>query len=529
MHTNFKYQVSTINSRHLYLFGLALLVVGMPLSKFMMSLGQFFLAASFLLDGKFKTKTQWFLINTSALVLCGLYIMLLIGMIHTSDYAGGWRDLRIKFPLFVLPILIATTEPLERKQFEGILLLFVAAVFAGTMVSVAVLTGIIHRPVADIRDIFIFQISHIRFALFTCLAIFIIIHLLWHHAEYNVVKKGLLVLLATWLLIFLVMMESVTGIAILIVIAIILLLYYATRKIKWWLRLIALSLALAVPAIAYYLVSNTVKEFYSNYAVDLNGLDKTTTQSHPYTTSLQDSSTENGYRIWIYVCEPELKEEWNKRSSFLYDSADMKGQALRFTLIRYMTSKGLRKDGDGVKELTDQDIHAVEHGIANVNYLGFINFKARIHQIIWEYNNSKVGGNPGGHSVMQRLNFWQAGWDIFKDHFWTGVGTGDLENAYEEEYNKLHSPLDEKYRLHAHNQYLSIGAALGIFGLMYFLLSLVYPMIKRKKVFNFLYITFWITAVLSMVAEDTLETQAGVTFFAFFNCLYLFAYDPEKD
>jgi O-antigen ligase len=154
--------------------------------------------------------------------------------------------------------------------------------------------------------------------------------------------------------------------------------------------------------------------------------------------------------------------------------------------------------------------------------------KGRIYEIIWEYNNYREGGNPSGHSVIQRLNFWQAGWNIFKDHLWTGVGTGDLENSYQREYNKLNSPLEEKYRLHAHNQYLAVAAALGIFGLAYFLLSLVYPMIKRKKVFNFLYITFWITAILSMVAEDTLETQAGVTFFAFFNCFYLFAYDPEK-
>jgi len=178
-----------VTARNVYIFGLALILVAMPLSKFLMSLGQFFIAASFLMDGKFKTKTQWLLINTPALILCGLFVIHLLGIIHTSDYPEGWKDLRIKFPLFVLPILIATAEPLERKQFESLLLLFVAAVLAGTMISLAVLTELIHRPVTDIREIFIFKISHIRFALFICLSIFIIVYFLRNHPNITLLKK----------------------------------------------------------------------------------------------------------------------------------------------------------------------------------------------------------------------------------------------------------------------------------------------------------------------------------------------------
>lgn len=514
--------------RNIYLLGLVLMVVGMPLSKFLMSVGQFVLAASFLLDGKFKIKTQWLLINTPALVLCGLFLLHLLGMVHTSDYPDGWKDLRIKFPLFVMPILIATAEPLERKQFENILLLFLLAVFAGSMVSLAVLTGIIHRPVTDIRDIFIFHISHIRFALFTCLSVFIIAYLLWRHQDYHLFKKVGLVVLALWLMVFLAIMESVTGIAILIVVFTAMLLYYASLKVQTWKRIAAVFFALVLPAATIYTISSAVKEYYLHYNVDFTTLDKTTRNNHPYVNNPLDTHTENGHRIWIYVCDDELREEWNKRSTFYYDSSDMKGQALRYTLVRYMTSKGLRKDADGVKALGEEDVRAIEHGIANVNYGGFINLKGRIHQIIWEYDNYKESGNPSGHSVMQRLEFWKAAYAVFKDHFWFGVGTGDLENAYHSEYNRLHSPLDEKYRLHAHNQYLAIGAALGIFGLVYFFFSLIYPMMSLKKVYNFLYITFWITAILSMLTEDTLETQAGVTFFAFFNSFYLFAYDSEK-
>ena len=107
-------------------------------------------------------------------------------------------------------------------------------------------------------------------------------------------------------------------------------------------------------------------------------------------------------------------------------------------------------------------------------------------------------------------------------------GTGDIVDAYKTQYEKMNSDLAPKYRLRAHNQYLTFAATFGIFGLLYFIFTLIYPMRVLNKTRDFLYVTFWITAVLSMITEDTLETQAGVTFFAFFNCLYLFARDDAE-
>jgi O-antigen ligase len=125
--------------------------------------------------------------------------------------------------------------------------------------------------------------------------------------------------------------------------------------------------------------------------------------------------------------------------------------------------------------------------------------------------------------VMQRAEFWKAAYGIFKEHFFFGTGTGDIVDAYKIQYEKMNSHLAPKYRLRAHNQYLTFAATFGIFGLLYFIFALVYPMRALNKTRDFLYITFWLTAALSMITEDTLETQAGITFFAFFNCLYLFA------
>ncbi len=87
----------------------------------------------------------------------------------------------------------------------------------------------------------------------------------------------------------------------------------------------------------------------------------------------------------------------------------------------------------------------------------------------------------------------------------------------------MKSKLAPKWRLHSHNQYLSIAVAFGLIGLLWFLFTLFYPVIKLKMTFDYLYITFFIIALISFFNEDTLETQAGVTFYSFLNSFLLFA------
>src|SRR5205085_4705129 len=125
----------------------------------------------------------------------------------------GMKDIRIKLPLLALPVIIAGNEPLSKKQFHLVMGFFIASVFAGSMVSMAVLTGIIQREITDIREIFIFHVSHIRFALFICVAVFSMIYFLVSD-QYRLppVFKIIYLLLICWLLIFLVIMQSVTGI-----------------------------------------------------------------------------------------------------------------------------------------------------------------------------------------------------------------------------------------------------------------------------------------------------------------------------
>ena len=138
------------------------------------------------------------------------------------------------------------------------------------------------------------------------------------------------------------------------------------------------------------------------------------------------------------------------------------------------------------------------------------------------YINYINHGNPNASSVMQRVEYWKASAYIIKKHWLTGVGTGDLNLAFEKAYASLDSRLESAFRNRSHNQFLAIFIAFGLFGLVLFIFSLIYPGIKTGKFYSYLYIVFFIIIFMSMLTEDTLETQAGATFFAFFNALLLF-------
>lgn len=505
-----------------------MLMCGLPVSLFLTSLSQFFLVGSFFLEGNVKEKWKRFTSNKVAIIFVGIWLMHLIGMIWTSDIPNGIKDLRIKLPLLLLPIIIAGTEKLTEKQFRWIMGVFVFAVFAGTISAISVLTGIIHRDIYDIRDIFIYKISHIRFALFTCVAICTLVYYIGYRKELNPISKLMALLLAVWFVLFLVIVESLTGLSILFVLTISILIYHlfvSGNKIK---KFVSLVMIVCIPLAIGIYISGLINDFYSVKTFAINVNDKTS-QGNPYDFYLDDDKFENGYQVNVYLCYPELKAAWNERSKIKFDSLDFKNQPIRATLVRFLTSKGQRKDAQAVYALTENEIQSIEAGIPNVNFQKMSDLKSRLNQVIWEIDNLLKGGDPSGHSVAQRLEFWRAAVGIIKANPFVGVGTGDLLLAFNSQYERMNTKLDEQHRLRSHNQYLSIAAAFGIPGLIYFLFVLLYPL-RRAKELPAIFILFLIICMVSMLTEDTLETQPGATFVGlFFILFYCQKREPDNE
>lgn len=503
----------------LYVFGIFLLAASMPWSKFLMSNAQIILLAAWLMDTSLLEKLKGFIKNKTALVLSSIFILHVIGLLYSSDMNYGVEDVRKKIPLMLLPLIFSTSAPLSKQMLERILSLFVISVVVASFACFVALLGYTKKEILEPRDASIF-ISHIRFGLMISFAVFISGHFIYLYK--NILARTLCAGTILWLILFLIMMEAATGLICITVVSILLAIYliFKTKKILVKLFFIVTSLAVLFSGI-YFILKNQNEDSVKSYSYNIS-LPFASQAGNIYLNDTLNPETENGNRVWIRICEKELEEEWNKKSKLKYFGKDHAGNEIKYTLIRFITSKGLNKDSVGINTLTAEEIKAIEKGVANVNYMSVFNPAARVQKIKWEIENYVRGGNPSGHSVTQRIEFWKAAVGIIKENLLFGVGTGDSKIAFELQYEKMNSKLTKEWRFRSHNQFLAVMVSLGILGLIIFLLSLIYPAVKEKNIFNYLYFTFFVISILSFLTEDTLETQAGITFFSFFNSLLLF-------
>jgi len=501
--------------RQIYLAGIFLLIVALPLSMFLMSLAQFILLGAWILDGNIVKKLKSAFANPFFVVLAGVFVLHILGLINTTDFNYAYRDIRVKLPLLLLPLIIVSSAPLETNHFNAMLKFFIASVFISTLISIAVYVGIIHKDLHNIRDISIF-ISHIRLALLVCVAIVCCIY--FFNSSSLLKIKILLIAIIIYLTAFLLLLESLTGLTVLIC----LLIFFAIRYLlKQSRRVAGLGVLFIVAIIVFatnafyrYVFVDSIKQTIVNH----KSLPKFTALGNAYLNDTAKQDLENGNLVWITVCEKELDSTWNARSKFLFLGKDVKGQNIKYTLIRFLASKNLTRDAAGVLSLTVDEVRAVENGIANVNDVRLSDVSKRIHNLGWEYRQYYYNGSSSGHSVIQRIEFWKTALYIISKHPLTGVGTGDVQIAFDRAYQENNSTLEQKSRLRAHNQYLTMAVAFGVLGGVYFIFCLLFPLLLNRKL-GFLYSSFLLIALLSMINEDTLETQAGVTFFTFFNVL----------
>ncbi len=479
------------------------------------------MVANWSLEGRIIEKFKNLFSNKIALSLISIYLLHLLGLIYTEDFGYALNDLRIKLPLLGLPIVISTSDPLPTKQFIRLLWVFICACFITSIISCMIYSGLLQDNSIDNPHEISPFISHIRLSLSIVLAYLVLIWLFVKETKY-IYLRFVYLSLATWFVLFIFILESMTGIVIFFLVSFLLfcryIFFYQTRL---FVKIISgIAFIISISAITYYIID--IKNSFMDIKDDLQHLEKYTLNGNPYRHNLRNKQIENGHYVWIYISEEELRKEWNKRSALGYKGKDKKGQPLYSTIARYLTSKGLRKDSLTLSSLTDNEIRNIENGIANADFLQLNPLKKRIVQIIEEFHNYSLDHNPGGNSVTQRIEFWKTALHIIKNNLLIGVGTGDVQQAFEQQYVKDQSQLSTEFRLRAHNQYLTMAVSFGIPGLVWFLFVLFYPLVRREN-HNYLYISWSLIAAISMINEDTLETQAGVTFFAFFASIFMFA------
>lgn len=511
-----------------YLLGLSILVIGIAWSPFLISLSQAILLVNWILEGNFRYKFKILFHRKAVLIFLSVFILHIIGIFYSTRIDAALMDIKIKLPLFIFPLVIGSTKTLSYSHLKIILHFFLATITISTILSVLALFGYTGYEIVDARDLSLF-ISHIRFGLLINIAIFSAVYLFFNYSgERMLLYKLLYGILFNWLIIFLFVLQSLTGIVVFMITSVILILRWSILKRNKLLRYSGIGVAIFIPIFIITAILFALNKYYSIEEVDINNLKLYTEKGNVYKHNTNLKQIENGNYVWLYVCEDELEEEWNKRSKLAYNGRDNKGHLIRYTIIRFLTSKGLKKDANGISNLSDEEIKYIENGYANHIYMNKLGFYPRIYQIIWEVDNYAKGQNPSGHSVTQRFEYNKSALHIIKNNLLIGVGTGDLRQAYDEYYKSSNSILTDKWRLRAHNQYLTFLVAFGIIGFTWIMFALLYSVFKEDGFKNYFFIMAFIISFLSMLNEDTLETQTGATFFAFFYSLFLFGYKTEN-
>lgn len=505
--------------QNIFFFGLILMAVGLPFSKVLMSISQFVLIGNWLWEGDLRNKLKMFRHNKAALILSSLPLLYIFGIAWSTDINYAFNDIRIKLPLIILPLIFASSTPIDEKRFFSLMNIFATAVIAASFVSVAAYFGFTKKNVNDLRDISIFM-SHIRFSLLICIAILFLFYSAINYSTKNFIKN-IQFAAVLWLIVFLFFLESMTGLVALSVAVLVIFLFYSFRQNSITLKTFYLGIVLIIPVLFLSFLVNEIKDFFKVNTMDFSKLEEFSKMGEKYLHDTLKKNLENGNYVWIYYAPEELEQAWNKRSEIKFLEKDKRGQNISFTLMRFLTSKNFRKDDEGVQDLTDEEVKAIENGDANVIYLNR-GFRTRINQIIWEINNYMEGENPQGNSITQRLEFWKAAWKGITNNPVLGAGTGELQKEMNFQFSKIKTLLEPKYWLKPHNQFITISVTFGFLGFSWFLIFLFAPGIIQRLWGDFFYTTFFVIALLSMLTEDTLDTQAGISFFTFFSCLFLF-------
>lgn len=537
---------------YFYLVGLILTGISLPTSRFGLSFSQFYLLALWFLLGldmrsinkmylekpfisrllsriafsfkgiwyNIKTRFNDFIHNKVAAVMVSIYIIHFLALIYTSDFQYAFKDLRIKLPILVFPLILSSMKPLNRKQFDAVLWFFIGSVF---FVTILAAIKYIRRDFVDVRELSVF-VSHIRVSLCIVFSIFILGYY-FVKRNYGLVVKTLMVFLIIWFLWQITILESFISILIIAVLCFVLMMYFVFRSKNTNVKICMVVVLVVALAVLIYYPYKVAKDYMTPAKVDVTQLDTHTKLGNPYVFDTVRYGVEDARYLGLYLSKKEMLEAWNKRSVKKINSEYDKGYG---SLVRYLTSKDLRKDAEGVGQLTESDIRNIENGIANYNYIENPGFRTRIMKVMVAYNNYKCG-NANGSSVFQRVEYIKASLGIIKDNPILGVGTGDIVDAFANYYEETNSKLKPEYRFRSHNQYLSITVAFGIIGLIWFLFSILYPICADKKNRNYFYLVFMLIMLLSMLTEDTLETQVGVTLFAFFNSFLVFCNERETD
>ncbi|MBL7902821.1 MAG: O-antigen ligase family protein [Bacteroidia bacterium] len=502
--------------RFFYLFGVVSLGFGIMLGAVPTSVPQFILLINWLLEGGFTEKWRRLRFNKVFWALEVVFAIHLLGLVYTSDLDSGLKDLQIKLPLLILPLVLFSSNPLSKKEIVLVLQAFLLGCLVNTAWCLLYSFGLHENEIGRNTSRFM---SHIRLGLYLNLGILVCSRLFFD--EHSKSIRWLYPALAVYFVLVIFLLGLATGVVILSLLFIMACIY-AISRLKLVLKSVILLLAIVAVYSGFLFVKGVYEQQLVPRKVPNNRVMEHSAAGNTYIHFDTAGQRENGHYIHINIQIDELQRTWKLRCpEDSFSQKTMYNMKRYEALIRYMAGLGLNKDSVGVMALSEEDINNIRHNVPNHEFNDWSFMHQRVYELVNEYDDFKAERNINGNSVTMRYYFWKAALYSIRNNLWFGAGTGDVQSQMEKSYLSSASPLHKEWHKRPHNQFLTITVALGLIGLMAFLYGLFYPPFKLKRRLSNVYFGFMLVYFVSFLAEDTVETQAGVTFFAFFNTFLL--------
>ena len=148
-----------------------------------------------------------------------------------------------------------------------------------------------------------------------------------------------------------------------------------------------------------------------------------------------------------------------------------------------------------------------------ISFLLIPTYHNRVLYVVYDLQQYFKGNFPPGFSDVSRIISYEGGFNITRNHFFTGVGFGDVADSMNHWYEIKYSYLTEHDRILPHNEGLMFSCGAGIFALLIFTYIVLYPFFMKP---NWEWIAFHLTALICFFTDATLETQNGVFLYCFF-------------
>ncbi len=488
------------------------IAIGLPWSKIPLSIGTILLVVNILFLRDFKQLwLNWK--KYPFLFYLALFIAIdLLSIFWSSDIKETLGDLKQKLPLYVLPFCLLGYPIEKKKYFDWVLIAFLSSVTFFALLNLLFYFQVFgEKKYDDLRGLSLF-VSHIRFGILVVCGMISIIYLF----KKSIFPKSLLVVMILLLSFYTYYSGVISGyVSFCLLLFSAFLFYIRTKKI----------VIKTVFSVSFIAVFSMLTWFFIDaiqpvkHKINISDLPKFTKKGNEYVfVSNDDPNWVNGYPVLGKLCEKELELAWNSRSKIDYKNGfSSNKQKIRFPIWYYLTSKNLSKDAEGIAKLSNKEIKGIENGSASVECSNGV-----LSQKMFELRSElEQNVDPNDKSFLQRIIAWKVSWKIIQNNWLFGVGKGDYEKSFENYYSKHSHGLKKENQLPSHNQYLNSWIRYGILGFLLFIVFHLSLIRFAWKKHNFALVTFLLIICASYLIEDTLETQTGITLFAFLFPLFL--------